>query len=249
MRENRHQKGMTFYCFSPPIMLATFIIEIALLAYVAMRYKLNAVSRLVAAMLFCLALFQLAEYYVCGGLGTSGETWSRIGFVAITLLPPVGLHLAHAIAKRGGEILTGLAYASAAIWVGIFAFAERTFDGHACAGNYVIFHVSDRLGVPYYIYYYVWLLLTIGLCIYFSRTATKLVRGALWFLAIGYLAFLIPTALVNSLSPDTFAGLPSIMCGFAIIYAFTMAFGILPRVGILRRELQHHQSHKKPWDS
>ena len=55
------------YCFSPPVMIATFVIEVSLAIYTLWRYKLNPVTRLTVALLVCLAIFQLAEYNVCEG--------------------------------------------------------------------------------------------------------------------------------------------------------------------------------------
>ena len=47
-------------------------------------------------------------------------------------------------------------------------------------------------------------------------------------LMFGYLVFLIPTATVNYIKPETRAGIPSIMCGFAVFFALILAFKILP---------------------
>lgn len=60
-------KKLKLYCFSPPVMLATLAIELVLALYTFWRYKLNAVTRIVMALLICLALFQWAEYNVCEG--------------------------------------------------------------------------------------------------------------------------------------------------------------------------------------
>ncbi len=101
-------KQNTLFCFSPPVMTATFIIELVLLVLVVLRYKLNTTTRLIAAALFCLAFFQLCEYFVCGGLGVNANVWSRLGFVAITTLPPIGLHIIYSIARQNRSILYGL---------------------------------------------------------------------------------------------------------------------------------------------
>jgi len=53
-------------------------------------------------------------------------------------------------------------------------------------------------------------------------------------LVLGYLVFLIPTALANSVKPETRRGIPSIMCGFAVLYAIILALYILPKVGARR---------------
>ena len=56
-------------CFSPPVMIATFIIEICLALFTLFRYKRSLLTGLSIALFVFLALFQLAEYFVCGGAG------------------------------------------------------------------------------------------------------------------------------------------------------------------------------------
>lgn len=233
MRRNQNS-GLSFYCFSPPVMLATFFIELGLLVYSVIRYKFNTLTRLVGALLFFLALFQLAEYNVCGGLGTSAAAWSRIGFVAITILPPIGIHLLHAIAKKPWNNVVGAAYGMAAAWIAVFAFSERAFSGHVCAGNYVIFQIKPGLGGLYFLYYYFWLFVGAYLCVKFAKAMKKDGQESLLLLALGYATLLIPTTLANMTKPETVQGIPSIMCGFAIILAGIAALGILPRSGKLR---------------
>lgn len=217
-------------CFSPPVMLATFAIEIGYLIYILVRYKMNALARLSAALLFFLAMFQISEYFVCGA-GYSSSFWSRVGFVSITLLPPIGIHLIHTLAKKPWNNITGAAYGMAIVWVGVFAFFEHAFSGHQCAGNYVIFQVKPGLGGLYFAYYYMWLLIGTWLAYQYSKTIKKKDAKSLYLLTIGYLTLLVPTTTVNLLNPEAQNGLPSVMCGFAIILATIITFGIMPRSG------------------
>jgi hypothetical protein len=210
-------------------MVATCIIEVALLVYTLVRYKLTPLSRLTAATLALLALFQLCEFHVCRS-GWIAGTWSRIGFMAITLLPPVGLHIIRYMSGRGWRPLTWIAYASGAIFAGVFGFSSSAFNSHVCAGNYAIFQLAPRLGGLYFAYYYLWLFVGIGLSLYFSLKARPLIREALVLQAVGFLIFVLPTGIVNDVSPKTISGIPSIMCGFAVLYALILVFGIVPRV-------------------
>jgi hypothetical protein len=228
--------NLKFYCFSPPVMLATFFIEIAFLIYSVIRYRFNTLTRLVASLLLFLAVFQLAEYNVCGGMGTSAAAWSRIGFVAITVLPPIGIHLLFTIAKKPWNNITGAAYGMAAAWILIFAFSEKAFNGHMCAGNYVIFQLKPGLGGLYFIYYYLWLFMGAYLCAMLAKTMNRTYTESLTLLALGYATLLIPTTMANMLKPETVQGIPSVMCGFAIILAGIVTFGILPRVGVVRQQ-------------
>ncbi len=225
------KKSTTLFCFSPAVMLATFGLEIALLALVIAKKGLKTQKhRVVAGLLLLLALFQMAEYFVCGGLSLDAQTWSHIGFVVITLLPPMGLYLVYLIQVQRNAIWRGilaLSWVHALIWVYIFQFAPGIFQSHQCAGNYAIFQMSSPYGGQYFTYYYGWLFLTIALAYYASRFSSATQRRALHWLILGYAAFLIPTGLTNLVKAETIAAIPSVMCGFAVLFALILVFGVL----------------------
>lgn len=218
------------YCFSPPVMLATFFIEIACALYVLFRYHLTSVSRIAVTLLFGLATFQLAEYSVCEGLwGMDSLLWARIGYVAITLLPPLGIHLIMALTGRKKRSLLVVAYGSAAVFSGIFLFVGQGMLGEQCLGNYVIFKIAPWAVWPYAAYYYGWLIFGVSYAIFLARQRKyKKMRASLYSLAIGYLAFIVPTTTVNILEPSTIAGIPSIMCGFAVLLALILTMRTIP---------------------
>lgn len=212
-------------------MLATFIIEICLAIYVIARYKLTPITRLAAAVLVFLAVFQLAEYNVCeGAWGVDSLMWAKIGYVAITALPPLGLHLATRIAGKKNPWLVAGGYASGAIFAAIFLLVGGGMQSQACMGNYVIFTIAEWALMPYAIYYYGWLVVTTVYAWLAGREAKKAMqRSALYSLAIGYLAFILPTTFANVIDPSTMAGIPSIMCGFAVILAVILALRVVPK--------------------
>ena len=210
-------------------MLATIAVEIGLLLYSLWRYRMTPLVRIVMLILVFLALFQYSEYNVCGGDGINAATWSRIGFAAITLLPAFGIHLIQVIAGHRRHVIAWVAYATAGIWESFFLLSNRAFAGHVCAGNYVIFQLNQHYGGLYFIYYYFWLFAGIGLCLYFSyRTKLLHIKKSLILQTLGYLVFLLPTAVANTVSRSTISGIPSVMCGFAVLYALILVFGIVP---------------------
>lgn len=146
------------------------------------------------------------------------------------MLPPIGLHMIRAISNRGWQPLTWIAYISGAVFAGVFGFSKTAFQSHICAGNYAIFQLAPRVGGLYFAYYYFWLFIGIGLSLYFSIKSRLLIREALVLQAIGFLIFVLPTGIVNDISPETISGIPSIMCGFAVLYALILVFAIIPRV-------------------
>ena len=222
-------------------MLVTLLIEFTLAVYTVWRYKLNSLTRLVTAALVMLATFQLAEYFVCTGYGFRAEQWSRLGFVAITTLPPLGLHILHRLAGKPAGRMVAAAYASMAGFIVFFLTYDAAFIGHQCTGNYVIFQIGYRVGGLYATYYYGWLFASILLGVHWANRLMERGRKArrqlesVRALIIGYLVFLVPTALANSVRPETRRGIPSIMCGFAVLFAAILSLYIMPRAAVLKQ--------------
>jgi hypothetical protein len=240
---SKNTKSVRFNCFSPPVMLATLTVESVMTVYTVWRYKMNELTRLVTTTLVCLATFQLSEFFVCTGYGLRAEQWSRVGFVMITALPPLGIHIMHKLANKPNRRLVYSAYATMAAFMVFFLTYSSAFIGHQCTGNYVIFQMGPKVSGAYALYYYGWLATGIGVGAkwaneFKAKGASKLkkletVRG----LIIGYLVFLVPTATSIIFKPDSTDGIPSIMCGFAVIFALILTFYILPRAGEQKESL------------
>ncbi|HSE29455.1 MAG TPA: hypothetical protein VLA77_02630 [Candidatus Saccharimonadales bacterium] len=229
MEKRKFSMGGMF-CFSPPVMIATFFIEIILALAVIWKYKLNPISRLVVLILLFLAIFQVAEFMICEAWGFGSLAWSRVGHVAITMLPPLGIHLAYEIAGAKKRALLLPAYLTAGAFVVFFLFVGGSLETAACLGNYVIFEMAKSAVWLYVLYYYGWLFATIWLCNKLIEQTKKVkTKHALYGLAAGYAAFILPTATVNLIDPSTVAGIPSIMCGFAVLLALALVFWVLPK--------------------
>lgn len=222
-------------CFSPPVMVATMAIEIMLAAFTIWRYKLSLVTKLAVALLVCLATFQLAEFQVCGGIDPAGWFWPRVGNMAITMLPPLGLHLSFAIAAVRRQVLVVAAYASGAAFASYFLLANAMSD-HQCLGNYVIFQVSSNAMWLYGAYYFGWLLIGLLANWRLGKHVSSVSRQrALGWLLLGYATFIVPTTAAVLASPDALAGVPSIMCGFAVSLAIILSVKVLPSAKLARR--------------
>jgi hypothetical protein len=232
-------KNTQLNCFSPPVMVATLIIELGLFAYTVWRYKLTVVTRLALLAVAALAIFQASEYQVCTGFGLNAENWSRLGYVAITTLPPLGLHIMHVLAGKPGRRLVVAGYALMAGFIIYFLSYHAAFIGYQCTGNYVIYQIGKGPSIAYGLYYYSGLFTAIGLGVKWAnevlrssksqRAKSQAKLQTIQALIIGYLVFLVPTALANSVNPESRRGIPSIMCGFAVLFALILVLYILPR--------------------
>lgn len=222
-------------------MLATLTIETLLAIYTVWRYKMTPLSRLVVITLVALASFQTAEFFVCTGYGFRAEQWSRIGFIMIAALPPLGIHIMHVLADKPKRKIVTVAYATMVGYIALFLTYHAAFIGHQCTGNYVIFQLGAEVGGWYYVYYFGWLGVGIGLGAGWANEfrakgkATRRQLETVRAMIIGYLIFILPVALANAVRPATRRGIPSIMCGFAVLFALILVLYILPRAGELRQ--------------
>ena len=223
-----NKKSTTFYCFSPPVMLATFAVEIAFAVYILWRYKFTPITRLIVSLLVFLAIFQGTEYLLCGGFMFEGGVWSRVGYAAITMLPPLGIHLAYLLANKKPGLVVGFAYATCAAFIAYFVFATQAISGHTCYSNYVTFDTAEISKIPYVAYYYGWLFVGTFLTFAWAPKLDKHRKAALYALMGGYLSLLIPTTTITLIWSEAISGIPSIMCGFAIILAGILTFKVAP---------------------
>jgi hypothetical protein len=218
----------TLYCFSPPVMLATFATELALAAFVFLRYRTTRFGQVAASILALLAIFQFAEYRICSTTGDAPLLWSRIGFVAITLLPLAGLYLVSLITRRQHYLKLG--YATALGFAVYFILVPKAITGAICGGNYVIFNTSTDLYRLYGFYYLGFLLLGIWEAVNKMMDLDRHTRtkNVLQWLIVGYLSFMAPMGLAYIALPVTRNAVASIMCGFAVVMAFILTFKVVP---------------------
>ena len=228
MRENVRFSKL-FYCFSPLVMAITVILELLLMAYLLATRKMNQSLGLILFIIFFLAMFQMAEYGICEQLGLDSTAWARLGFGAITLLPILGLHLVYSITNRHNPLLLSFGYLLSIAWIGYFIFGGILHQA-VCGGNYVIFDVSEPQEGLYYVFYNSFLFIALVQAIRFMSDSSSQIKNALKWLVIGYLSFIVPSIIVRLLSEQTGPGLPSILCGFAVMLAIILTVKVAPLI-------------------
>jgi hypothetical protein len=229
------KKSTQFNCFSPPVMIATMVVEVSLALYTLWRYKMTITTRLAVITLMTLATFQLAEFFVCTDSIGHVIMWSRVGFATITLLPPLGLHLVHVIADKPHRRLVYAAYFTMACFVTFFLLFPSVFNSYQCTGNYVIFHLRPHAGGIYWVYYFGWIITSMVLAFRWINQLSKQGKKvhdqlrAVQGLIIGWLVFIVPAAIANVVNPASRQGIPSVLCGFAVLYALILVLYVMPR--------------------
>jgi len=224
LKDNKKEKVL--FCFSPEIMLFTFISEFILAIYTIVKYRKTAFGRAVALTLIMLGIFQLSEYQICAG--TNSLLWSRIGLFAITLLPVLGIYLISILNKNTYFVKIG--YVIALAFGSYFLFMPKAVNDAVCGGNYVIISGQEGLYGFWGYYYFGFLLLALWEAMEGIKKSAKkkVMKQILFWFIIGYLSFILPLTLVYIFVADSRNGVASIMCGFAIFFAFILALKIAP---------------------
>ena len=136
---HKNKKGIVLSCFSPLVMIITFIIEISLAIYTFIKSRKAKSDVGIVLVLVFLATFQLAEYQICAGMDML--LWSRIGLFAITFLPVLGIYLISKLHKE--SVLLKIGFLLAIAFVVFFLLIPRTINGATCGGNYIIFDIKS----------------------------------------------------------------------------------------------------------
>jgi hypothetical protein len=213
-------------------MIFTFFVEIFLGIYTIYKDKKSTIRKIAVATLFLLATFQIAEFFVCGNSDrTSSIIAVRFGYIAITLLPPLVIHLASEIAGVKKNQAIKYIYTLATAFILFFAFFPGAITTTICTGNYVVFSLAKYANVLYGTYYFGLLLGAIAYSFYLAtKQKNRKIFAALNWLIAGNLVFLLPTGLFYFVAPSTAVAIPSVMCGFAILYAVILVWKIMPLV-------------------
>lgn len=220
------------YCFSPPVMIATCVIELGLAVYTFVRYAPSLLRTIVVVLLLCLASFQLAEFQICQGSASGILTWTKIGMAGISILPALGMHLIGSVTRKSPLIPFG--YACAVAFTFVFLFVPGATEGARCMGNYVILNVSDGwIGRVYEFYYLGFVgLAMLELVLRLRQRGRPNERGysrrLIGFTLFSFLSFTVPMAIAAVTSAALRRATPSVMCGFALFFAVIVAVYVTP---------------------
>jgi len=153
---------------------------------------------------------------------------SRLGFAAITLLPPLGFWLMCELSGKVNKHLVHALMVLGAFVAVYFLLHKNAFESYECTGNYVIFQIGKAQTTLYSPYYFGLLIAAVAKGSYalFSKQATNVL--AVKWLLVGYAVFIVPVAILTTLHPVTRQAVPSILCGFAVMLAIILVTRVLP---------------------
>jgi len=220
--------SVTFGCFTPPVMIATCIIEIALMLMVLVRYGYRRLQLPIVGLLFFLAVFQLCEFMICTGAASDSNDWARLGYFAITLLPPISVDLASRLGGYRQRKVVKACYALAVPYVLYYVFVPGVLTA-ICGGNYIIVTSPIITNWLYVAYYFGVILVSLWVADrQREQASSKVVKQSLQWFTLGNLAFLLPSFGVVILRSFNVVGFPSVLCGFAVTFALVLGLKVAP---------------------
>ena len=230
MRSSR--SSIILGCFSPTVILLTFLVESSLALYTWWRYKASPFRRRAVIFLALLALFQGSEFVICRG--ANAEIWARVGFIATAFLPVIGIDFIGLLCKK--RLYTGITYAMATVFSIVMAFYPNIFHSAVCTNRFVAFYSdAPAFDIAYTVYYVAMLFFGLALA-WQGMQEKKANKKALAWLIIGYASFMLPAFSLYAFVTVTRVGFASILCGFAILMACVLVLRVLPQVLVERKE-------------
>lgn len=210
--------------YSPGLSLATAAFELAVAAWALLGAGRRELVRPLAALLACLAGYQLVEVWVCHQ--PASMLPARLAFVVIAWLPPLGIHVIRVLSE-GGPRWRALdrGYFAAAGLLSAWVMTDPTFVVRSVCS---VVMARYEHTTPYYVLYgafymsglFVMLLsATHGLV----HTRDALARAHLGDVQTGTILFVMPSLAIQLVVPATLGNTPSVMCHFALLLGLALA--------------------------
>lgn len=217
--------------YSPLLAVLTGLLELGAGIWVllGLRFGRKRILFPQAIILILLAGYQFAEVAVCGH--SENRIWTQLAFFDITWLPPLGLWLGAQLSAPRNRWLKTAAVIDFALALGfsIWIFADpQPVTKSVCQLVVARYFPTAVFDISYALFYQVSLLATIfGAAAGMAASEDGVLRKHLANLQTGLLGFLLPALAVRILITESDGLLPSVMCHFAVVLAFSLFVSVL----------------------
>ncbi len=161
------------------------------------------------------------EFLMC--IGVNPNIIGRMGLVAITFLPPLGVlltsyvtNLKHWINWSGIPFAIGLSV--------YYIIVPNAFTLQTCNPFYAVYTypLGNLYGIFYFGYIFWALILIVIAWIFNRKRVRKFSNKNAILVLVGYISFLLPMAITVVIDFSTSSAIPSIMCKYALLLAITL---------------------------
>jgi hypothetical protein len=210
--------------YSPALAMATGLLELLAAAWVLNSPGRKSILRPTALILILLAGYQFAEVAVCAR--PAALVYSRIAFLDITWLPPVGIWLVYRLLPRAPRraLVPAVFFAAAAAMSAWIALDPGAITRSVCQTVTARYFHGPAFELAYGMFY------QLGMAVLIFWPALRMAgvgdadaRGHLACVQTGVLGFVLPSLFLRLVVNEPAGLLPSVMCHFAV----TLAVGLV----------------------
>jgi len=215
-------------CFTPIVSLSTAIFEFAVATFIFFYYRKSKISKAIIILIYCLGLYQFSEYMLC--MSSDPVLWAKIGFIAYTFLPALGLKT---FLKYTGKKQNNLLIFIVPILYSAFAIITEKFILESSCEKYFVTvknmfwaHTNIIPMILYSCYYFGFIAYVCYLIInHYIKTKNTLKRKRDIVFFIGIFTSLLFALVFLFIFPALSVRFPSIYCHFAILFAACTLIG------------------------
>jgi hypothetical protein len=210
-------------CFSPVISLITAIVEFAVAGYILTNYKTKT-SKLWALFIIVLGIYQLTEFLMCN----FGTFFARIGFIAYTILPALGLHFFIILSKRTSKrkFTRVIFYIPWIIFSTVALFAPNFIISKSCTLIFenvrtLFFNFQENIILTIlYLSYYFGFIFFASLMAFrdIKKEKNKLIKKNYGLAVLAIMISLIAALILIIIFPFLGVMFPSVYCEFAVVF-------------------------------
>jgi len=215
--------------YSPLLALFTGFFEFAAAAFTLLSPGRKRILYPIGLLFLLLAGYQFSEVAVCAH--PENLLFSRMAFFDITWLPPMGLWLAYQLTPRKQKwlkIMSLVYFAASTGFASWIIVDSHIVTKSVCQLVLARFAHPNPFEIAYGIFYQTGIaVLIFGTAVSMAYARDDILRKHLANLQTGVLGFVLPSFAVRILTPEPEGMLPSVMCHFALILAFSMCFIVI----------------------
>jgi len=219
-------------CYTPPISFATAAIEFTLAIYMRVRYKQARMAKFGPVFMTLLGSYQFSEFLMC--VTPYVELWTKVGFVAYSFLPAVGLHsVLYHLKKKLSHTKIAFIYAVPALAV-VGALTPGIMVAQTlCETVFVTSHIFPNTDIGFlafwaYSVYYAGFIIASTVISFNAYLVNRGRKDRVLFLyyPAAIMSMTIPTFVFLVLVPHFGFRFPSILCHFALLLAAIIFAGV-----------------------
>lgn len=214
-------------CFTPYISLATALLEFIFATLILIYFRKSKVTRYVVALLYLLGTYQFTEMMLC--FTGDANIWVRIGFLAYTYLPAVGMHFFLSMTGTKWKKQYSLLYLLPVAFSLYAIFSSGFVEEGVCDTIFITAKTaftgsSNRIASFIYgAYYYLFILSSVVFALYAHNKEKNRWRRLYYLISTAGLTLITLSPYVFiMLLPSYGLSFPSVYCEFALMFAIVM---------------------------